>query len=241
MLAGAASLERAGDARSACVPRSNAGFAYIELGEFEKAEEELRAVVGRANRMGLAGVEASARHNLGLALAHQGRFVAGRREEMTALAVFQAGKDKRMEIACRIALTEIELAAGQLERALIEARNAVSIAESTPRMRVNALALEASTLLALGRVEDARRPALAAADLLESLGSLEAGEALVQSVHAETLHASGDVLGARSVIAKARARLMERAMKIDDLALRKSFLERVPSHARVIARAAEWV
>jgi tetratricopeptide (TPR) repeat protein len=240
MRAATEAFERAGDARSACTPRANFGFAFIEIGEFEKAEVALSAVVAHASRMGLTDVEASARHNLGLAFGRQGRFAEGRREEMAALAVFEKGNYRRMEAASRIALAEIELAAGKLDEATREVDRAVRVAEGTPPMQVYALALSASVLLAKGRVEEALGPALEAARMFESLRSLESGESLVGAVHAEALYASGKVDEARSVIAKAHATLVTRAAKIDDAALRKSFLERVPDNARVIARAAEW-
>jgi eukaryotic-like serine/threonine-protein kinase len=240
MRAAAEAFERAGDARSACTPRANVGFAYIEIGEFEKAEVELRAVVARASRMGLADVEASARHNLGAALGRQGRFAEGRREELLALAVFEAGNYRRMEAASRIALAEIELAAGQTAQALEEAERAVRVAEATPPMRVYALALSASVLLAAGRAEEAQARAFEAARMFASLGSLESGEALVDAVQAEVLYASNRMDEARAVIAGARAKLAARAARIADPVLRRSFLERVPDNARVMARAAEW-
>jgi tetratricopeptide (TPR) repeat protein len=240
MLTAAGSFDRAGDARSACTPRSNAGFALIELGQFERAEEELRAVVARASRMGLSAVEASARHNLGLALARRGRFEDGLLEEKAALVVFKSGNDRRMEAACRIAMSEIELLAGRLDLALREAEEAVIVAETTPRMRVVALALVASVRLAEGHADQAILPAQEAAALLESLGSLESGEAFVRAVHAEALHATGQFAAARRVITKAREELLGRASKLEDEASRRSFLERVPDHARVLAHAAEW-
>jgi tetratricopeptide (TPR) repeat protein len=240
MRAATDSFERAGDARAACTPRANFGFAYIELGDYEEAEVQLRAVVGRAVRMGLRDIEASARHNLGMALGHQGRFDDARREETTAIQVFEAAGYRRMEAASHIALAEIELLAGQVEVALREAEQAVEISETIPPMKVYALGVLADALLAAGRVAEARLPASQAASLLVSLGSLESGESLVGAVDAATLHASGDREGAFRVVAEACAKLLARAAKIDDPALRRSFLERVPYNARIMKLARDW-
>jgi serine/threonine protein kinase/tetratricopeptide (TPR) repeat protein len=240
MRSAADSFERAGDARASCTPRSNVGFAYIELGEFEAADVELRAVIARAVRMGLRDVEASARHNLGITLGHRGRFEDARREETTAIEVFETAGYRRMETASRLALAEIELAAGNLAEGVREAERAVRVSEAIPPMKAYALALYASALLGSGRVAEARRPASEAAALLASLGGVETGESLVGAVEAETLNASGDREGARRVIAAARAKLLARAARIEDLALRKSFLERVPDNARVLRRAHDW-
>jgi tetratricopeptide (TPR) repeat protein len=190
--------------------------------------------------MGLRDIEASARHNLGMALGHQGRFDDARREETTAIQVFEAAGYRRMEAASHIALAEIELLAGQVEVALREAEQAVEISETIPPMKVYALGVLADALLAAGRVAEARLPASQAASLLVSLGSLESGESLVGAVDAATLHASGDREGAFRVVAEACAKLLARAAKIDDPALRRSFLERVPYNARIMKLARDW-
>jgi hypothetical protein len=46
---------------------------------------------------------------------------------------------------------------------------------------------------------------------------------------------------ARRTIEAARERLLSRAEKILDADLRKSFLERVPEHARTLSLARQWV
>ena len=59
--------------------------------------------------------------------------------------------------------------------------------------------------------------------------------------HAEALDAEGDHDEAREVLARAREVLLARAEAIGDPAIRESFLEAVPEHARIMARAAEWL
>jgi eukaryotic-like serine/threonine-protein kinase len=75
--------------------------------------------------------------------------------------------------------------------------------------------------------------------LLDALGGLEEGEALVRVVHAEALRATGDDAGARAAIRAAKARLDARAAKLEDPALERSFRTRVPENARTLELAAE--
>ena len=75
--------------------------------------------------------------------------------------------------------------------------------------------------------------------LLNELGTMPEGEAAVLLAYAEALRATGDVTGARSTIRDARARLNARAEKITGEDLRKSFLEKVPAHARTVELARE--
>jgi hypothetical protein len=76
-------------------------------------------------------------------------------------------------------------------------------------------------------------------EILTSEGELEEGEALIHLAHVEALRAIGDADGAAAALADARARLLARAGKIVDADLRRSFLERVPENARILALAEE--
>jgi eukaryotic-like serine/threonine-protein kinase len=55
------------------------------------------------------------------------------------------------------------------------------------------------------------------------------------------LHASGDVTVARSIVERARERLLERALRIENEAWRERFLEQVPDNARILELAARWL
>ncbi|MEJ7730740.1 MAG: hypothetical protein WKG00_16175 [Polyangiaceae bacterium] len=59
-------------------------------------------------------------------------------------------------------------------------------------------------------------------------------------VWAETLHTAGRRGEALAVAANARARLLERAARIDEPALRQTFLHAVPDHARTLELAQAW-
>jgi hypothetical protein len=63
------------------------------------------------------------------------------------------------------------------------------------------------------------------------------GDSLVRLIRAEVLKASGDLDGAREAIVAARDRLLGRADKIGDPALRTAFLESIPENARTLSLA----
>src|SRR5262249_10831435 len=126
-----AAFEQAGDLRDACVTRSNLGFIYAELGDFEGAEQALRGAETLADRMGLSDVSASALHNLGRVLAHLGRFDEARRLEEQAIDAYHRQGDPRMEGSSRAYLAQIALFAGDLGAAEREARAAAETLAAT--------------------------------------------------------------------------------------------------------------
>ncbi|HTN82675.1 MAG TPA: hypothetical protein VL242_03295, partial [Sorangium sp.] len=79
-----------------------------------------------------------------------------------------------------------------------------------------------------------------AIELLEHIGGLEENNAPVHLAWIEALHACGDGDAARRALASARDQLRAEADAIESPALRRSFLEAVPEHARILALAEEW-
>ncbi|MFS8071500.1 MAG: hypothetical protein ACMG6S_34450, partial [Byssovorax sp.] len=67
---------------------------------------------------------------------------------------------------------------------------------------------------------------------------IEDGESLIRLVDAEAHAAGGELATARAAARDAEARLRARAARVQDPALRASFLERVPENARTTALAA---
>src|SRR5262249_9247589 len=163
--------------RSACGQRVNVGYAYMGIGAYAAAEGALRSALVAAERMGLHNVTATARNNLGLALARCGAVEEARRVEAQAIraAIEQGGK--RMEGAWGASLAIRLEGAGHLEAGEREARAAVDILEAAPPARAYALGALAQVLMARVR-GGATEYALEALDwareamkLLESLGS----------------------------------------------------------------------
>ncbi|HEY4179726.1 MAG TPA: protein kinase [Kofleriaceae bacterium] len=235
--AAAHAFAEAGDLRYACMQHGHVGYAYLEVGAFQEAETWLRRALDGASRMGLQHVGATAKHNLGRALAYQGRLDEALAIETEAVDAFVAQGDRRLEAAARSYLAHIMVARGELGAAEVEERLALSLTQAASRPAI--LARLSNTLLALRRDHEAFEMAREAHALLDELGGIEEGESLIRLMIGETLHATGDASAARVAIGRARDRLLERASKITDLALRESFLANRPENARTLALAAK--
>ena len=235
------SFERAGDLRSACMQRVSVGYASLGLGDHDDAEAKLRDALASAQRMGLANVVAYSKNNLGLTLARKGAIDDARRIETEAIASFAAQGDGRLEHSSRVYLAQILRLGGDLLGAEREATAAIEFFRVATPLRAFALAVLAEVALAAGDMPRAYTAAIEARELLQELGHLEEGEALVRVVHAEALRARGDMEGSRAAIEEARRELLQRAEKIKDETRRRSFLERVPENARTLSLAATWL
>ncbi len=236
-----AHYEHAGDLRRALNESVSVGYAYMELGAYSEAERALAAALQAADRGGLAHPAAAARHNLGLVVAHLGRVDDGIRIEREAIDTFAAQQDVRLEAAGRIYLACIHLLADQYEQAAVEATEGVALArEAAPPVVPMGLATLAQARLYQGRAEEALAAINAALDLVRASGEIEGGDSLLHLVLAETLHALGDGPGARLAIATAQSRVLERAARIRDPSLRRSFVENVRDNARTLELARAW-
>jgi tetratricopeptide (TPR) repeat protein len=234
-----ASFERVGAARNVCIASVNAGYASMKCGAYADAVRALSDALASAERTGLLYVMTAAKHNLGLALARMGRLDEASDVEKDAVRQAIAQGDPRIEGGSRLYLAMIHEERGELEDAEHEARTAMDAARAIPPTRAVACGVLAKVLLARGRNDEALEAASEAMGLLESLGGLEEGESLVRLVHAEALYATGDREGARIALEAAAQRLTERASKLRDPELRRSFLERVPENARTMRLLAQ--
>ncbi len=228
------SFEAAGDRRGASMVRSNLGSIFTELGDFESAEEALRAALAAATRMGLLELATTATANLGHALAYRGQLDEARLLEARAVDAFRALGDPRMEGVSRTYLAKIDLFRGDLEHAEIEARAAADLLKVAPPLRAPALAVLARVLIQQRRAADALPLAHEAHTTLEELGAIEEGVAVVRLVYVEALGATGARRSSERAAREARAKLMERAVKISDPEWRERFLTAVPDNARTL-------
>jgi tetratricopeptide (TPR) repeat protein len=233
-----------GDLRSVCQKMGSSGYAQLEVGDYEAAVSTLERVLKDSERMGLSNIAATARQNLGLALARVGRLDEARKVEAAAMEAFRRSSNRRMESASRYYLALILSLAGELDLAEREARAAVEQASADPPLppiQAEGNSILAQILLRRGRSDEAYRAARAAHDLLEQMGGIDGGEGTIRLVWAEALEAVGEREAARAAIAQARDKLAAVAARISDEDLRKSFLERVPDHARTLELAGRWL
>jgi tetratricopeptide (TPR) repeat protein len=231
--------ESGGDRRGACTTLSNIGYILASMGAYAEAEEALRGAHESAERMGLGTIAPLALHNLGGVLHRLGRLVEARAAETEAVLAFERAKDPRLEGASRIYLSRILLTAGDAAGAVAEARRTAEAPATPPPLRAGALAALGQALLRQGHVAEALAAASEAQTMLTALGAVEDFDAVIGLVHAEALHASGDVAGARAAIADTRGRIESRASRLGPRA-RARFLEAVPDNARCLALAEAW-
>jgi tetratricopeptide (TPR) repeat protein len=234
----ARSFELAGDLRSACLQRSNVGFANLEVGNFSRAKEALSSALATAERLGVNHTIAAIKHNLGMALARTGDIEAGLAVEREAAVAFAALGDLRLEGIARIYLATILEISGDFLKAEGQAASAAVLLAASKPLRAYALSALARARLARGAGELAIGPATEAMGILDAVGSIEEGESLVRLAYAEALAATGDREGAHRALEAARARLLERASRISDPEQRRSFLQNVPENARTLDKMA---
>jgi tetratricopeptide (TPR) repeat protein len=232
-------FEDVGDARSACAAQVNAGYASLELGDYERAERLLRGALATATSRGLSSASAFALHNLGLCLALRGDLAEGERLQRKSLEYARSQGDHRLEAGVNGALARIALLSGAPERAQAVCRETLSALDNASPLRVLVLALLAAALLAVGRPGDALEEASEAMCILSELGHVES-ETFVRLTYAEALASFGDRAEALDVVRALQGKLVSRAASITDAFLRKCFLERVPENARCLALAAAW-
>jgi tetratricopeptide (TPR) repeat protein len=239
--ASAVAFELAGDVRTACVQRSNAGYALGMLGAYAEAETALRESLVTAERMGLTSAAAIARQNLGLTLAYRGTFQEARAVEERAIEAMTRSGETIMAACSHAYLAEILILARNYEAAERAAlQSLVVVGDREHEVRALASATLARVLLATHRVAEALTASEQALARLSPNASF-GGEATVRLVRAEALHAASDAEGAREAIGVARERLLANAGKIRSPELRRSFLERVPTNARTLKLAGDWL
>src|SRR5439155_5567484 len=165
--------------RNELAQRTNLAFALVECGAYAAAVAAARDVEAGASRLGLANTVAHAQQNVGLALAMLGSFEEADRTQRAALAEFVRADEKRLAGGCRIYLAQSALVAGDVDRATMEAEEAVRLLQATPPLRAYALAVLAQVMLKKGDHTQAKANADAALGLLDELGGLESGTATV--------------------------------------------------------------
>jgi eukaryotic-like serine/threonine-protein kinase len=232
------SFEQAGDLRNACAVRTNLGYVYSELGDFQRAEAALRQALGACDRMGLFDLSAAVRHNLGRVLGFGAELAEAERLERLAVEAFRRQGDPRLEGLARVYLAEILIARGDFTAGIEEAGAAVAALAVAPTIRVAALGALARARLGGGDLLGALAAAREAHGALERLGEIEEGESTVRLTHAEALAAAGEHAAAHAALLVARERLLARAARVADLGWRLRFLHEVPANARILALAA---
>jgi tetratricopeptide (TPR) repeat protein len=229
-----AHFEQAGGAGRAL--DSLAFLASIEtlLGAYASAQALWQNVISLSDTAGRFGLSALARHHLGLVLGRLGRLEEAFVVESDARVALEALGDRRVAARCHTYLALLHQLAGSLDEAVAAAETAESASREMGPLHAFALAVLADAQLARARRGAAVQTAQRAMEEMKSFGGVPEGEGLLRLVHARALLASGEEAAARSAVAEAQTRLLARADKIGDSALRRSFLEDVPENAHTL-------
>ena len=238
--AAAECFERVGDLRNACMQRVNLGESFAYVGAYREAERTLREALLASERMGALTLIATAKQQLGGVLAVCGMIEEARALERESVEILRTLASPRMEGMSRVRLAQIHLLAGDVDEAAHEASVAADLLSIAPPARPHALATLARARTLQGDIPAALTAAREAIGLLGALGHVDEGESLVRLVYAEICRLAGDLPGASQAVASARRSVLERADKIADPALRRSFLEQVADNAATLTLAEEW-
>jgi hypothetical protein len=137
-----------------------------------------------------------------------------------------------------VGLARIQLAAGDLDAASRQAATVANATEgATPHVRALALGISALVSLERGETGRALGEAEEAFDLLADAGPLVEGDTWCWLAHIRALEATGRGPRAREAALRAEERVRGRASAIGHPPHSRSFLERVPENAAVIAAA----
>jgi len=225
-------FERIGDTRNAAIRHVVSGCVALDLGAYAVARDRLQRGLVAAHKLPLAILVRFARNCLRLALVRLGDHAGARALPQDVLIPPVSLGDRlnlfaiRAQIACIAALDEEPLAA------LLSLAEAMS---SYPLARAAALARAARLLTARGEDgSDCAREALA---LLEGGATLPAFDIAIRLAWVESEIVRGRSEASERMLARMRDELLESARRIDDDALRASYLRAVPENARVLELA----
>jgi tetratricopeptide (TPR) repeat protein len=232
-------FETAGHLRASTEALANAGAALMDIGQLEEAEVQTRKLLATAERMGLDHFWGGSLQFLSIILAYRGCLDEARDFGERAVKWTTENNDHYFGIYAHLYLSVIEHLAKDCRAAERYARDAIEMLSNNPSLRPFALALLARSLHGQGRFAEALPYAREAYAQLETLGQIQDGESSVRLAFAECLIAFQDLIAARKVIEKATERLRKQANSIDVPEWRRSFLERIPEHARIFALARE--
>jgi len=232
-LAAAAAYEAAGMLRNLAVHRRLIAEAWMQIGQFARAADELRVSIADSERLGLRENMCFAQHLLAVVLARQGRFDEGIALARAA-AIDAQHHGGRMESHARCNLASILLDAGDARSAYDEAKRAAEVSPPSAPALALVHATLASAALAIGAVDEARSASHAARQTFRDGVGPREFELYVRLVELRVLRHDRSPELARAV-EEARRELLARAEHLTDHEQRESFLRGVPENAAILA------
>jgi tetratricopeptide (TPR) repeat protein len=230
--------KNAGDDRAANVHLINVGFAWMQLGEHERALECFEKARDDAAARGWVSNRRSAAQNAGYVLLQMGRNDEARAVEQAVLDEIGREASPRLLTLTRACLSTIDLRGGNTASALEHAEAAIALATGAPQIAYAETVL-AEALLELGDASPALERASRAIAIIAQSGGRHFADARAKLAAARALHALERDDEAQRAIETARdAVLAHAALLPPDRA--KTFLERVPANAKTLEFARDW-
>lgn len=226
-----------GNSYAAASARGNIGIVYTLLGCYERSQEALAPALEVMTRVG-------DRHWQGIILVWQatnlhdmGEALPARAVAEQALRVCREASDPNFEIAALELLGQIALEEGSAEQACAHFAAAARVARAHHQTLDVALAQVylARACLQGGRPEEAERLSREAIAALEGLGEQVGHSKDAYFARYQVLAATQGAVAARPYLDRAHQALQDMAAKIQDLDLRRSFLENVPDNRAIMA------
>lgn len=216
----------------------NTGDTLLHLGDYGAAQAAYERGLARFRQLDSAMGQSHLLAFMGLLAFMEGRFEDGRSLSGTALKLAQQADARREQAFARLFLAHNLAGLGQWS----EARQTYTQAQAAwqalddPNRRLEAQAGLAQALLMLGDVAGALAAVNDSLAYLESHTPAGADDPIrVYLICHEVLSRVGDDR-AEQVLADGRTFLQNRAARIHDPALRRTFLENVPSHKTLLSR-----
>ncbi|WP_437597209.1 protein kinase [Sorangium sp. So ce590] len=239
-LAAVRRIEEVGDHLFALTVSSFLPFVHMALGALDAADELNERVLASEGAAIFAFSSSMTFRVLSLL---ERRRPAEAIERAGALLQYASTRDDpRLAAMARHLLVECHLLRGDLAAAEAAHRAAGDTSRLVPSVHAMHLSLLSELRLRQGRAAEA--VALAREALAwnrRACAGFAPRQELLPALHAEALHASGDVEAARAVLREARAHLLARSARIGDPVIRKSFLENVSANARTLALSRAWL
>ena len=229
----AALHDEAGYAGFAVRAYADLGVSLHGVGAHGEAERALAQARELADRTGTVHGTTFVQLHLGAALLEGGRLDEAEAHLRDVEEACRRAGEVHYAARAHVALARLHARRGEPAAAEREARRATDYPHARP-VRAYANAVLAEALLAQGRPADALDAARQGQRLFDALGGVYEGDALIHLALAEALAAAGHPDEAARALAGARERLLARAARIEDAALRASFLG-LGDHARTLA------
>ncbi len=231
--------QRLGDRIGEAKGQGNLGYSYVQMGLYEMGRATLERALRLTQAIGARRDSAYNRLNLALAYMRLGDNRAAQDALEEALPELVAIEDVLGQAACRSYLALVLESCGDAEGAVqgFAAAEEVFTRTGACGFAIDALVGLARCALVQGKLEQARRHAMAVWDHLDEQGAkgLEF-PILAYHVCAQAFDALGEPERARAAVEVGYRELMAHAAKISDVAWRDSFLENVPEHRAVIEK-----